>query len=200
MRHSARSRRRGIRHHRDAGALKQVANTLFGNISEERDLRVVASFGHGGEITQRFGMICSGYDQLHLRYVAGNQLKGFDHRLQPFVCAPFSERQNSLHRVSALRKTGILRTSRQNPMAAHVYRTSPVFIADQCAVSGKQYGNRVTEQQQLGGNPTRDFVKKRETDPGILKVHCFHQLVQGDVGIKACHPRHGRNRDTCKRR
>jgi hypothetical protein len=92
---------RRIRHYRDASGSKEIWNIFFGNISCEFYARIIfEALCHGGNITRRSGMVASGHHQFHVRQAFGNQIKGIDHRFQPFVCSPFAKSQKPMGGVA----------------------------------------------------------------------------------------------------
>jgi hypothetical protein len=56
-------------------------------------------------------MIGPGYDQPNIRYFARDDLQGIEHRLQPFVGAPFPESQNPVFGISPVFKLRVFRVA-----------------------------------------------------------------------------------------
>jgi|GEM_PF-5025502 len=199
MRYTARARRRCVGHHCDTDALEQVGNLIFRHVAGEPDVwTILASLGNRLQVSQSFRMIGPCDYQFDVRHLPGYHFERLHHGLEPFVGSPFAECQNPMTWIPALLECGILRPAAKNSMLPYIYRTPPVFIADQTAVGGQKNRDRIREQQQLRRYETGNFVQQPKTDSSILEVHRFHELMKRDVGIEPRQPRHRRNSNSRK--
>jgi len=85
-------------------------------------------------------MITPGNYQPRVGPLWGESFECFDHQLQPFVGAPFSEGEDSVQRISAAREIGEFGTARENAVGSHMHIVTPVFIVQNLAVSRHQDG------------------------------------------------------------
>src|SRR5260370_14701584 len=171
------------------GALEQLWNVLFRDVSCEPDLAPGAEFIlHGLQISRRFGVVGACDNEPRLRNLLQNRVKGFENGLQPFVSAPFSKCEDAMFRVPTQRQIRIFRPRGKNAMPSHIDRTASIFFHQHTPVGRQHDRDRIREQHDLCGHESSRPVQQRKAHPSVFQVDSFHELVQGDVGIRSHQP------------
>src|SRR5919109_1702908 len=145
-------------------------------------------------------MIRAPNDQLRIGHPARDYFERIKHRLQPFVCAPFPERQNPMLGISAPLKCRVFRPARENSVIAHVDSPTAIFLPKNAAVRGHEDGNRIREQEHLRGGITCGVVHTTEAYARILEIYRLHELMKGDMSVEACGPNQRRKFNSEERR
>ena len=90
---------------------------------------------HGVDVSGSLRMIAAGNDQLHLGHSFGKNVERLNHQFQPFVCPPFSERQDAVNRISAPFELRKFRTPGQDAMGPQVNIVATIFIVENFPVA-----------------------------------------------------------------
>jgi hypothetical protein len=137
-------------------------------------------------------MIASGYDQLRIRYLFGNEIEGVDHQLQPFVSAPLAEGENSMFGISAPRKVRWLRPSRQDAMGSDVHIVAAILFCEDLAIARHKHRHGIRQEENSCSHCARPTISSRKANAGILQIYSIHQVMQRDMGVTAVQAREKR--------
>lgn len=131
-----------IWHDCNARPLKQIGQSIFGDISPELDARVPgAELFDGVCVARRLGMVSAGNHQRRVRHALGDPIEGLDHELQTFICAPFSESQDTVDRSASPGEIRELGPARKDAVRAKVDVVSSIFVLQNLAIARHQHGD-----------------------------------------------------------
>jgi hypothetical protein len=69
---------------------------------------------------------------------------------------------------------------------------APIFLVKNFAISRHQHRDRIRQQQYPRRNRASPAVNTRVFHPGVLQVHCVHQMMQSDMCIASTETRQHR--------
>jgi hypothetical protein len=177
---------RRIRHYRDASGSKELWNCFFGYVSGEFHAWIIfEALGHRGNITWSSGMVAPSHHQLHVGQAFGNQIKGLDHRLQPFVRSPFAKSQKAVGRITTSREVRILGEVGQDSVGTNAHVSPAVLLQQDLAICWHENGYGIGHQQHSGCEATCRAVKAREAHTRIFQIDGIHKMMQGHMCVTA---------------
>ena len=144
MSNATASCRRRIRHRGDRGALKNVGQTVFVQITRKFDPVIAFPFVlHRLHIAGGLRMISSRNHQSRVRHNCNDQVKRLNEQLEPFIRSPFPEGQDAMLGISTPGEIRIFRPGGQNAMRADVNVIPAVLVVKNLAVSRHQHGDGI---------------------------------------------------------
>lgn len=97
-----------------------------------------------------------------------NHIEGLDHKLEPFVGPPFTERQNAVDRSTTPREVGKLGPAREDAVGPQVDVVPSVLIVQDLAIAGHEHRDRVRKQQHSRRERAREPIDRLVTNSDVL--------------------------------
>jgi hypothetical protein len=88
-------------------------------------------------------MVSTGDHEFGVGQLLGDRLKGFDHKFETLVSAPFAERKNEVGGSASPGEIGEFWAARKNAMRAQVDIVPSVLVIQNLAVGGHEHGDGI---------------------------------------------------------